>query len=140
MLVLSCLNEIYMKTEELPHPTTVTERWLGAVPMFLVFLVIAQTAAYGQLLMDAARNYQTKLSLTTRVTAYWYQNVGHLYFIWMPAMLGCAWVYFAWASKSRRRMIWFNIASTAAFILVVLLLLGAPMLPIIDIKNQLRKK
>jgi hypothetical protein len=126
--------------KDIADPPGALHRWLGAVPMFMTFAVIAIGLTRVSWIFDIFRNLRVDLPLPSHLLYGIYKVATPYYGAWPPIMLTVAMAYFGWACKRRSRMMWVSLISLSVFLMVLWLVLGGALLPMIKIQIALGKK
>jgi hypothetical protein len=133
-----------MDTASAPKPSnsvpTLQQRWIGAVPLFMLFLVNLASAARYQSLKQEFHRLRIDLPMPTNLALFWSGILVSYYFLWMPIMLGIGYFYFAWVARNHRRLMWVNLMCTALLLFSSLVLIGGMFLPYMKIQDVLRSK
>jgi hypothetical protein len=133
-----------MDTASAPKPSnsapTLQQRWIGAVPLFMLFLVNLASAARYQSLKQEFYRLRIGLPMPTNLALFWSGILVSYYFLWMPIMLGIGYFYFAWVAQNHRRLMWVNLMCTALLLFSSLVLIGGMFLPYMKIQDHLRDK
>jgi len=115
-------------------------RWLGAVPIFAIFVVTAWFPTRATHFKDIFSSLRVDLPLTTKFTLFLSKIVSNYYGAALPVMFAICWLYFGWAAKKQERMVWFNVLAFLACVFLTLTVMGGLFVPELKILDALRKR
>jgi hypothetical protein len=103
------------------HPS-LSMRWLGAVPMFTTFAAVVWMSSRSHVMQDVCELYRIDLPLPTKLAFVIRGFMERYYGLMMPGMFAVCWLYFGWAAKNKKRLLWFSSVAFLVCALVVLLM------------------
>ena len=133
------------ETEPRQLPNTTPEkpstflRWLGVVPLLMGILVVGWPSFRGQALAEPLYKLKVDLPLITRLAFAWFGVFPTVFWAWLPVSGLLCWCYFAWAARTRQRLLALNVIVFLVTLALFLLLVIGSLLPIIKISEALRK-
>src|SRR5436190_1917507 len=94
---------------ENPTPKLGTRhRWLGAVPMFVCFVLIALAPRIIQHFEALFSGTGARATIPILILFSFGRSIQTKPWLFTAFMFAVAWTYFGWVAKDRRRIIWFN--------------------------------